>query len=92
MSAEHAAVRQVEGVGGVSDLHIWSLKPGIPLLAAHVTLDGDADGHAVQAAVTSACRRLGISHTTIQARRLRRPPPSPPPRWLSLPCIPAHRC
>lgn len=59
---------QVEGVGEVSDLHIWSLKPGIPLLAAHVTLREGADAHAVQGAVTSACRRLGISHTTVQVR------------------------
>lgn len=64
---------QVEGVGEVSDLHIWSLKPGIPLLAAHVTLREGADAHAVQGAVTSACRRLGINHTTVQVRHMTSP-------------------
>ena len=34
---------QVEGVHTVSDLHVWALKPSIPLLAAHITLRDSAD-------------------------------------------------
>lgn len=52
----------------VFDLHVWALKPSIPLLAAHVTVDADADAGRVLADVTSVCRRQGITHTTIQAR------------------------
>jgi Co/Zn/Cd efflux system component len=29
---------QVPGVQSVFDLHVWALKPSIPLLAAHVTV------------------------------------------------------
>ena len=45
---------------GVSDLHVWALKPGIPLLAAHVVLAEGADGGAVLDAATSYCRSAGI--------------------------------
>lgn len=61
-------VSQVPGVQSVFDLHVWALKPSIPLLAAHVTVDADADAGRVLADVTSVCRRQGITHTTIQAR------------------------
>lgn len=44
----------------MSDLHVWSLKPGIPLLAAHVSLDEGADAEATLDAATSYCRSAGI--------------------------------
>lgn len=59
-------LQEVPGVRGVSDLHIWGLKPSIPLLAAHVTIADGADALQVQKSVTAACRRINISHTTIQ--------------------------
>jgi len=51
---------QLPGVQGVSDLHVWALKPGIPLLAAHVVLADGADGGAVLDDATSYCRSAGI--------------------------------
>ena len=54
------AASQLPGVCGVSDLHVWALKPGIPLLAAHVVLADGADGDAVLEAATSYCRSAGI--------------------------------
>lgn len=58
--------RQVRGVESVSDLHVWSLTPGIPLLCAHVNLSSEADPTEVLHALTSHCRSLGIEHSTIQ--------------------------
>ena len=48
------------------DLHIWSLTPGIPLLAAHVSLTTEADATDVLHGLTRHCRSLGIEHSTIQ--------------------------
>jgi solute carrier family 30 (zinc transporter), member 2 len=50
----------------VSDLHVWSLKPGIPLLAAHVCVVQGADPNWVLDRVTALCRSKGIEHSTIQ--------------------------
>ena len=50
----------------VSDLHVWSLTPGIPLLCAHVNLSSEADPTEVLHALTSHCPSLGIEHSTIQ--------------------------
>ena len=51
---------QIPGVQNVSDLHVWSLKPGIPLLAAHLCLKEGADGEVALSAATSYCRSAGI--------------------------------
>ena len=48
------------------DLHVWSLTPGIPLLAAHVALRPGAAPAGVLRDVTAFCRLQGIDHTTIQ--------------------------
>ena len=31
---------QIPGVVSVRDLHVWALKPGMPLLATHLNIDG----------------------------------------------------
>ena len=49
----------------MSDLHVWSLKPGIPLLAAHLCLKEGADGEAALSAATSYCRSAGIECATL---------------------------
>ena len=33
-------VAQVPGVVSVRDLHVWALKPGMPLLATHLNIEG----------------------------------------------------
>ena len=57
---------QVEGVVSVHDLHVWALKPGVPLLAAHLDVEKGQDACAVLMAATKYCVSKGITHTTIQ--------------------------
>lgn len=57
---------QVDGVAEVHDLHVWGIKPGMPILAAHVTTQSGKDGNAVLGRVTEYCRSVGIDHSTIQ--------------------------
>jgi zinc transporter 2 len=61
------ALTNLEGVEEVHDLHVWSLTPGIPLLAAHVAVAPEADAAEVLRVVSRFCRgELGIEHTTVQ--------------------------
>ena len=57
---------QISGVAEVHDLHVWCIKPGMPILAAHVTSTDARDGEAVLSSVTNYCRSFGIDHSTIQ--------------------------
>ncbi len=57
---------QLEGVTEVHDLHVWSLKPGVTLLAAHVNIASCADATQLLKSATDICRRAGTPHTTIQ--------------------------
>ena len=57
---------QIDGVTEVHDLHVWCIKPGMPILAAHVTASDIKDGEAVLSSVTDYCRSSGIDHSTIQ--------------------------
>ena len=59
---------QVRGVVEVQDLHVWGLKPGVPLLAAHLVIRPSANPQSVLDAATKACQAMSISHSTIQAR------------------------
>lgn len=56
----------IDGVTEVHDLHVWCIKPGMPILAAHVTSSDAKDGEAVLSSVTDYCRSFGIDHSTIQ--------------------------
>ncbi|KDD76571.1 cation efflux family protein [Helicosporidium sp. ATCC 50920] len=64
--AVNEAMHQVPGVVGVQDLHIWSLTPGITLLAAHVVVRPDADARLVVRRITDYANDIGIEHATIQ--------------------------
>ena len=57
---------QVRGVTEVRDLHVWGLKPGVPLLAAHLVTRPSAQPQAVLDAATKACQAMGIEHSTLQ--------------------------
>ena len=57
---------QIEGVVGITDLHVWELKPGMPLLATHLNVAVQSDACEVLAKATAYCRSVGITHTTIQ--------------------------
>ena len=50
----------------MADLHVWELKPGMPLLSAHLEIKADADASEVLLEATRYCRGLGIAHSTFQ--------------------------
>jgi len=62
-----AAIAGVPGVGGVHDLHVWSMSADDISLTAHVEISDPADSDEVRGAVQSMLdRRFGIGHATIQ--------------------------
>ena len=78
-------VWQVEGVSGVHDLHVWALKPGIPLLAAHLAIRPSANPQKVLDDATAMCQSLGIDHCTLQLVGHDCPPVSQSPHRFSRP-------
>lgn len=62
-----AAIRAVDGVADVHELHVWEVTSGFPALSAHVLVDVSADCHerrlAIEALLGSTFR---IEHTTLQ--------------------------
>lgn len=63
------AIRQIAGVEGVHDLHVWTVSPGYIALSAHVVLVDQSlnQTHPVMDALKEIiARRFGIEHTTIQ--------------------------
>ncbi|WP_018585650.1 cation diffusion facilitator family transporter [Salinispora arenicola] len=68
ISAVRAALRAVDGVADVHDLHVWTLTSGMEVASAHLALERDADF----AAVLATSRRLlhdrfAVEHATLQA-------------------------
>lgn len=76
---------QVAGVAAVHDLHVWALKPGIPLLAAHLTISPSANPQKVLEDATALCQSMGIDHSTLQLAGHDCPPILPSPRRTSQP-------
>jgi cobalt-zinc-cadmium efflux system protein len=61
------AMASVGGVGGVHDLHVWSVTPGFDSLAAHVVVTRGEDRDRVRRELEFLLReRYGIEHTTLQ--------------------------
>jgi len=68
VAAVREALRGVDGVTDVHDLHVWTLTSGMDVASAHLILDRDAEF----AGVLSASRRtlhdrFHIDHATLQA-------------------------
>ncbi len=61
-----AALHATAGVGGVHDLHVWSLADDLPIVTAHVELLPDADPARVLRAATAALNAGGFEHVTLQ--------------------------
>ncbi|KAL4446379.1 hypothetical protein ABPG77_003186 [Micractinium sp. CCAP 211/92] len=59
-------LEQVPGVAEVTDLHVWSLTPGIPLMAARVRLAKGAPFAPALRQLEDICAGQGIRHCTIQ--------------------------
>jgi len=67
MREVESAIRGVEGVTGVHDLHVWTLTSGFVSLTCHCEMDERRDTHQVLADLFSLIHeRYGIRHVTIQ--------------------------
>ena len=61
------ALRGVQGVAGVHDLHVWTITSGYPALSAHVVCDHGQPRDMLLARLNRVLReRYAITHTTIQ--------------------------
>lgn len=61
------AIAEVPSVGGVHDLHVWSMASDDISLTTHIKIADAADGDKIRAAVRSMLAdRFGIEHVTIQ--------------------------
>jgi cobalt-zinc-cadmium efflux system protein len=59
-----AALRAVDGVTGVHDLHVWTLVPGKDMATAHLTSCADSARVLADARAVLAAR--GLDHATVQ--------------------------
>lgn len=65
-----SAIRAVEGVADVHDLHVWAVSSGNNVLTSHVVIREATDGDAVLSAVVEAVSgAFEIHHCTIQIER-----------------------
>ena len=66
------AIRGVDGVRGVHDLHVWTITSGLYALSGHITVEATtiAEGSGVVEKVSAKLRdAFGIEHVTIQMER-----------------------
>ena len=62
-----ASLKQVDGVLGVHDLHVWDMSPGHPALIGHLEIASLDQWPAVLDAVRAVLRtKHGIDHVTLQ--------------------------
>jgi cobalt-zinc-cadmium efflux system protein len=64
-----SAIRQVPGVEGVHDLHVWTIGSGMAACSCHVVVNHELtrEGQRVHQAVAEVLRHeFGIGHTTVQ--------------------------
>ncbi len=66
LAVASAALRSVPGAAGIHDLHVWALAEDLPLVTAHLELQPTADACDVLPAATTALRRVGVDHATLQ--------------------------
>ncbi|HEX4688726.1 MAG TPA: cation diffusion facilitator family transporter [Nocardioides sp.] len=65
--AVEAAIRGVEGVTGLHELHVWEVTSGFPALSAHVLVDATVDCHDRRSEIERLLgSEFGIEHTTLQ--------------------------
>jgi cobalt-zinc-cadmium efflux system protein len=71
LAAVESAILETAGVGGVHDLHVWTISSGIDALSAHISHD-DTVVHSELLAVVRAKLHdsFGIDHLTIQMETL----------------------
>jgi len=71
LAAVESVILDTDGVGGVHDLHVWTISSGIEALSAHITHD-DSVSHSELLAIVrnNLHERFGIDHLTIQMETL----------------------
>lgn len=65
-------IREVDGVKGVHDLHVWTITSGLYALSGHVTVatDSISQGSAILAKIETRLKgSFGIEHVTLQIER-----------------------
>jgi len=74
VAAVEQAMRQVDGVAAVHDLHVWTITSGLEALSAHVVLADGAGSQAAPRILEAVAARLktefSIDHTTIQVEQV----------------------
>ena len=71
LAAVEQAIVETEGVGGVHDLHVWTISSGIDALSAHISHDQSIRHSELLAKVRGKLHdRFGIDHLTIQMETL----------------------
>jgi cobalt-zinc-cadmium efflux system protein len=66
-AAIERAVRGLEGVTDLHELHVWEVTSGFPALSAHVLVDSSVDCHERRAAIERMLlERYAVTHTTLQ--------------------------
>lgn len=73
LSAVETAILETSGVGGVHDLHIWTISSGIDALSAHISHDDSVQHSELLATIRQKLHdRFAIDHLTIQMETLDR--------------------
>ena len=73
LSAVESTILETSGVGGVHDLHVWTISSGIDALSAHITHDESVSHSDLLATVRHKLHdEFGIDHLTIQMETLDR--------------------
>jgi cobalt-zinc-cadmium efflux system protein len=61
------AMKEVEGIKAVHDLHVWTITSGVEALSAHITIERGVPGDSILARLQKILKdQFGIDHTTIQ--------------------------
>jgi len=67
-----AAIKTVEGVKGVHDLHVWTITSGLNALSGHVVVENLAEGQVVLRRLQQLLEeKFGLRHVTIQLEEQR---------------------
>jgi cobalt-zinc-cadmium efflux system protein len=71
LATVESTILETKGVGGVHDLHVWTISSGIDALSAHITHDDTVPHSELLAAVRAKLYdEFGIDHLTIQMETL----------------------
>lgn len=71
LAAVESTIIETRGVGGVHDLHVWTISSGIDALSAHISHDDSVSHSELLAVVRKKLHdNFGIDHLTIQMETL----------------------